>query len=384
MRPDFLILGATGMQGKIVTRDLTEHNYRIFISCHKEKEIEKLKQLYPMVSGRILDLRDHAAAVKLIAEVQPRVIINCAEGDWNLNVYQAALEAGCHVIDLGSDIPTTEKQIAMNTDFEKRNLTAITGCGSTPGINNVTLNYAIQNFDSVETIEAGFAWSSDPKKFVVPFSMQSIIEEFTDPAPVIEKGVWINKAPLETVVERQFREIGEQKCFLVKHPETFTFFFYQKNKGVKNVRFYAGFPPHSFHAIRSYINDDTAEERVVYVSGKGQVELSSLTRVLQEMSPPPPGYTEKENLWVVIEGEKDAKPKRVLIECIVPTLPGWEDAGCNIDTGFPASIIGQMILSGVITKRGSFAPEPVVPPGPFFDKLAKRQMKIYINAEAVN
>lgn len=384
MKHDFLVFGATGMQGKIVTRDLVERNYRIFISGHGEKGLEELKQLYPTVSGRTLDLRNRVATMGLIAEVQSPVIINCAEGDWNLDVYRAALEAGCHVIDLGSDIPTTEKQIAMSPDFEKRNLTAITGCGSTPGINNVTLNYAIQNFDSVETIEAGFAWSSDPKEFVVPFSMQSIIEEFTDPAPVIEEGTWIDKVPLETVVERQFREIGEQKCFLVRHPETFTFFFYQKDKGVKNVRFYAGFPSHSFHAIRSYINDNTAKERAVYVSGRGQVELSLLTRVLQEMNPPPPGYTEKENLWVAIEGKKDGKPKRDLIECIVPTLPGWEDAGCNIDTGFPASIIGQMILSGVITERGSFAPEPVVPPEPFFDELAKRHMKIYINAEAVN
>ncbi len=78
MKPDFFVFGATGMQGKIVLRDLVEHNYQIFISSHKEEELKKLKQLYPMVSGRTLDLRDREATLKLIAEVQPRVIINCA------------------------------------------------------------------------------------------------------------------------------------------------------------------------------------------------------------------------------------------------------------------------------------------------------------------
>ena len=70
--------------------------------------------------------------------------------------------------------------------------------------------------------------------------------------------------------------------------------------------------------------------------------------------------------------------------CHVPTLPGWEDAGCNIDTGMPASIMAQMIKKEIINDRGSFAPEGVVPPIPFFEELRKRKMIVLENGKIIN
>ena len=96
------------------------------------------------------------------------------------------------------------------------------------------------------------------------------------------------------------------------------------------------------------------------------------------------GYKEKENLWLRIYGQKNHQRKTTLIECIVNTLPKWEDAGCNIDTGMPASIIAQMIHEKIITERGSFAPEAIVPPKYFFHQLHKRKMVIYENGKKIN
>ena len=294
---------------------------------------------------------------------------------------------GANVIDLGSDIPATVDQLALSEEFKKKNLVAITGCGSTPGVNNVMLRYAGEHFDSIDTIEAGFAWNSNIKTFVVPFSMESIIEEFTEPAPIIENKAWLEKVPLETVMDQNFREVGPQKTFLVRHPETETFFLYYKNKGVENVRFLAGFPDHSFDKIMSYLNYGfTANGRAstVYIDGKGEIPLIGLTKVLQEIHPPPENYLEKENLWVRLNGEKNGVKTEVMMECIVPTLPEWKEAGCNIDTGFPASIIGEMILNGEIGQYGSFAPEGVVPCRKFFEALNKNDMAILMNGEKVN
>ena len=98
----------------------------------------------------------------------------------------------------------------------------------------------------------------------------------------------------------------------------------------------------------------------------------------------PKGYTETENLWVLIKGKHNGKAKEIMMECIVPPLKGWEDAGCNIDTGMPASIMAQMILKKVITKPGSYAPESIVPPGLFFKELRKRKMLVYENGKVIN
>jgi len=98
----------------------------------------------------------------------------------------------------------------------------------------------------------------------------------------------------------------------------------------------------------------------------------------------PKGYTETENLWVYVEGKQKGKKKEIRMECIVPPLKGWEDAGCNIDTGMPASIIAQMIFKKMITKPGAWNPEEIVPVQPFFKELRKRKMLVYENGKVIN
>lgn len=380
---DFLIFGASGMQGSIVVRDLVEHGFSIWVSCVSQDELEKILARYPGVRGATVDLRNEAATEKIIRDAGPRVIINCAEGDWNLGVYRAALATGVHVIDLGSDIPMTRQQMDLHADFAERDLCAITGCGSTPGINNIALARAIQELDEVSVVEAGFAWDSNIKSFVVPFSMQSIIEEFTQPATILENGVWLEKQPLETIERRTFREIGTQRCMLAPHPEVYTFYRSWQNRGLHTVRFYAGFPDHSFDVIQSLIEKRDGTGGVA-IAGEGVVPLSALTKVCQRLYPRPAGYTERENLWLTIDGRAAGQPRRITMECIVPTLPDWQEAGCNIDTGLPASSIAQMILDGTITARGSFEAGTAVPPAPFFKRLSERGMALYMDGERMS
>ncbi|MDH7517739.1 MAG: saccharopine dehydrogenase C-terminal domain-containing protein, partial [Candidatus Thermoplasmatota archaeon] len=45
-------------------------------------------------------------------------------------------------------------------------------------------------------------------------------------------------------------------------------------------------------------------------------------------------------------------------------------------TGYPASIITQMIADGTIKERGVFCPEEIVPCKPFFGELRKRDIFI--------
>lgn len=373
------------MQGRIVCRDLLEKGYALFTSSLSGKGIEDLIRKYPdRICFESLDLNDSIATTQAIRRSGARVIINCAEGDWNLNVYKCALMTGTHVLDLGSDIPMTKEQIGMHQYFKDKNLLAITGCGSTPGVNNIMLHFALKkDFDSIDSVEAGFAWDSNIKEFVVPFSIQSIIEEFTEPAPYIEDGTWFEGMPLESQISRKHRSIGKQTSFLVRHPETYTFYLYYRKDGLRNMKFYAGFPDHSRRVIEDFIKFGLGgkEERKL---GKARLKpVDYLTEVLRDL-PKPEGYTEKENLWVEVTGLKNGKVKKVLMECLVPTLAGWEDAGCNIDTGLPASIMAQMVKEEVIKERGSFEPGIVVPSEPFFRELRKRQMLVYENGTLVN
>lgn len=380
---DFVVLGATGMQGRIVSRDLLENGFKILMCGRDKKRVESLLKRYKKSAFKSFDARDVDLTAKTVRESGAKVVVNCVEGDWNLNILLSCMKAGASCIDLGSEIWMTKAQLKLHDKMMKIGAVSITGCGSVPGVGNVMLRYSAEKFDKIDTIEVGFSWDSNIKKFVVPFSIQSIIEEFTDPAPVVERRKFIKKIPLSSIIEDYHRKIGKQKEFFVRHPETYTFYQTYKDKGLKNVRFYAGFPQHSFEKIMAMIELGFGGKEPIEFEGKKIVPVQFLTALLKNLETPK-GYKEQENLWVSVKGKKHNTPRELLMECIVPTIKGWENAGCNIDTGMPASIIAQMIKSGKIKDAGSFAPEQIVPAEPFFEELAKRKMVVLENGKKIN
>ncbi|MEK6899033.1 MAG: saccharopine dehydrogenase C-terminal domain-containing protein [Nanoarchaeota archaeon] len=383
MRYDFAVLGATGLQGKIASRDLLESGYSVLLCGRDKSRVDWLMRHYKKTGFEHVDLRNISETTSVIKKSGAKIVINCAEGDWNLNALKACTSAGAHSLDLGSEIPMTKQQFAMHRALKGKNLIHITGCGSVPGIGNVMLRHATEDFDKIDSVEVGFAWNSNIKKFVVPFSMQSIIEEFTDPATNIENGKWKKVLPMSSVKMNHDDFVGEQEEFFVRHPETYTFYNYFKSKGLKNVRFYAEFPPHSFNVISMLIQLGFGNKEPIMVDGQKVVPVKVLTEVLKGLEIPK-GYRENEDLWVDVYGKKGSIKKKIKMRCIVPTLPGWEDAGCNIDTGMTVSVMAQMIKDGRIDMKGSFAPEGVVPPDPFFKELRKRQMIVIRNGKVIN
>lgn len=382
---DFVVLGADGMQGLIVTKDLLLKGYSVLAADLYRTKIGGLLRKFKNSRAvfKFIDLRDVQKTIKLLRQSGSDTVINCADMYWNINVYKACVETRMHCVDLGSWIELTRQQLGMDPKFKNINRMAITGCGSVPGIGNVMLRYASEKFDELISVDVGFSWDSNIEKFVVPFSMKSILEEFTYDPRFIENGKWIRRKPLETIRERNYRAIGKQKCFLVQHPELFTFHRYFKNKGLKNIRFFAGFPEHSLVKIHSLIDLGFHSDKPLRIEGVKIAPFDLLAPVLKKLNSPE-GYKEQENLWVDIRGIKNGKAKKFLMECIVPPAKGWEDSGCNIDTGFPAVIMAEMIKDGRIKQSGSFAPEAIIPPQEFFNELWKRNFVVYENGKPIN
>jgi saccharopine dehydrogenase-like NADP-dependent oxidoreductase len=363
---------------------LLTNGYSVLICGRDKSRIKDYLKKYRKASFAYVDLSNVFSATRVIKKSGAKVVITCAEEYWDLNALKACIEAEAHSIDLGSTVPMAKQQLAMNSELKKKNLIHITGCGSIPGIGNVMLRYAYDKFDKIYTIKFGFAWTSNIKKFVVPFSIQSIIEEFTMPALYFHNKKIEESPALSSIKTIYHRAIGKQKEFKIgHHPETYTFYNFCKSKGVKDIELYASFPDHSLNAITQMMELGFGSKKPVHYKGAEVVPVLFLTEVLKRLGYPK-GYIETENLWDLIIGEKNGRKKEILMECIVPRLKGWEDAGCNIDTGMPASIIAQMIFKGIISKPGAFAAEDIVPPGPFFKDLRKRKMLVYENGKIIN
>lgn len=384
MKYDFCVFGSTGMQGRIATKDLLWNGYSVMLCGRDKDRVEDiLKKHKGKTAFSFIEANDISSMYRAIKKSGANVVVNCIEGDWNLEVLAACVKAKASCVDLDTRLDKTKKQFALDSTFKKNGIISITGCGSVPGIGNVMLRHAAEKFDSFHSIDCGYDWKSNMNKFVVPFSILTIIEEFTDPASIVKDGRIMHVAPLDFLTMCYHRDIGKQKCFIDDHQEIYTFYHYYKDKGLKNVRCFAGFPKHSFDRIKTLIELGLGSKEPINYKGMKIRPVDFLTQVLKRIKVPK-GYKETENLWVHTFGKKDGKKKEIRMECVINTLKGWEEDYTNIDTGMPISIMAQMIKKGVIKEKGVFSPEGVVPPKYFFKELARRKMKVYENGKLIN
>lgn len=382
MKYDFVIFGGTGLQGRICARDLLESGYSVLLAGRNPEGIQDL--LKSKKAGfQSIDLTKERAIAATIRKSQADVVINCAELVFNIPIMKACLKTGRSCTDLGGLQHITREQFKLDSAFRKKKLLTVTGCGSTPGIANVMAAYAVDQLDSVETITLGFAWDSNMKVFVTPYSMQSIFDEFTEPPVIFRNGRFVTETRMKCQGTFDFKEVGRQTVYCIVHSEVYTFAKYFKEKGIKSINYMAGFPEHSFRVIQTLIDLGFNSSSEITV-GRTKIRPIDFTIKQLKQLPIPRGYREMENLWVKVEGRKSGRQILTEMNCIVKTVKGWESAGSNIDTGRTISIMSQMLKRGLIQETGVHAPEAVIPQDAFFKELAKRKMYVYQDGDKIN
>lgn len=380
MAYDFIVFGGTGQQGRICSRDLLESGYSVLLIGRDPSKIQGLLRRYKRSGFTAVDLRNQRAIVEAIRNSGAKLVVNCAELVFNVAIMRSCLQAKRSCTDLGGLQKVTIEQFKLNSDFKKAGILCLTGCGSTPGIANVMASHAVGRLDTVDTIMLGFAWDSNIKQFVVPYSIQSIFDEFTEAPIIFHNGKFVSSDRMQCQGTFRFKTVGKQTVYCIVHSEVYTFARYFKERGLRNVHYMAGFPEHSFRVIQTLMNLGFNAETPIDLAGVSIKPLDFTLAVLKRL-PIPRGYEEVEDIWVRSSGVKNGKQKEVIMECVVKTVKGWEDAGSNIDTGRTIAVMSEMLLLGLIKEKGVHAPEGVVPHKHFFKELEKRGMRIFENGK---
>lgn len=375
----FLVVGANGAQGRIVARDLALKGHDVVLAGLDTCGVEALRGLSNVTSVH-LDLIDAKNTRECICSHTPDVVVNCAIDDFNLDVTSAALAAGAHYVDLGSEEHITRAQFALHSEFKGIGRTAITGMGSTPGITNVLLRHVKPEFDTITTVHLGFAWDCNQATFVSPFSMDAIAWEFTNPARILEDGRFVNRNPKECTLHYSYINIPKRRTYYTPHIEHFTFYEYLKDMGIKNIAVCSSFPQHSHEVIETLISLGFLSKTPRNFHGQAVTPCEFTTDILRDI-PVPEGYREWEDLWIYIEGTRHGRSYQTRLDCYVETQPGWESAGCNIDTAWPVSLTAEMLVSGEISEKGVYAPEGVMPSDLFLHRLEERSFQFFRDGE---
>jgi len=310
------------------------------------------------------------------------VLINAVWYEHNLEVMKAAIQEKVHYDDLGGLFHMTRKQMELNLPAESAGITAILGGGESPGITNVMVALCVNKLDTVQKIRirVGGVEKEDRSvgdSLVFPFAVSTVFDEYSKVPVMYVAGKFQEVAPLSGDELVEFKEpVGRNTCHYSIHSEIATLPL--NFKEATDVDFKLGISPKIFKAIKPMIEAGLDDSSPIEVKGTKVSPRDFAIAYLQSRS-----SDEEPERCVALKTEVEGmiKGERRIVVCDVVGKPdplfGVKNA-TGLLTGFGASIVGQMIISGSITRRGVLAPEACVPPELMLAELEKRNIEASI------
>ena len=378
-----VITGGAGRQALSAIYDLVETSdvEKILLIDIDSESLRKRKKLInsPKIETEIIDLRDVETLADAMKDYD--VVINGSSHIFNMVVMDACIESKTNYTDFGGLFHWAIEQLKRDEDFRKAGITGIVGSGSAPGIVNVLVKYATDRLDTVEDIlilDAIINRSAKGYKFVPPYALDTIIEEFTMNNYEFKDGEFVELPPFSGKITVDFPEpYGTLNLYNMIHSEVATMPLTYKDKGIKNVAFKLALPTLFEERLRFLIENGLGNREKINVNG---AEISPRDFLL-EIFETKPGVTmdtpdDCKLLRVIVKGTKNGKDCTYQVETDLHHHP-WGMSNGHFSVGFPGAVTAKMLARGDIKEKGFFTGEAVIDTDIYFRELEKRDIKVY-------
>jgi saccharopine dehydrogenase (NAD+, L-lysine-forming) len=300
-----------------------------------------------------------------------RAVAACLPYRLNLEVMEAALAAGCHYADLGGLFHVTRKQWELHQRFAEAGISAVMGIGSAPGLTNVLARRGANRLDavtSIDLVDGAVDRSADGGAFGVPYSAETLLDEFTEPAMVFEDGELREVPAGSGVVEWDFPDpVGRQPAMYTLHSEPAT--LPSTVEGVRDVRWRLALP-HAVHAGFALLVQIGLASREPVTTPSGEaVPRDVLTAVLNRMASDDGEPNDVEFLDIRVAGEKDGR--RVVARELARFEPSREGLSAGaFGTAIPITVTARWQAEGRVAP-GVHPPESAFDPEAFCAELER-------------
>ncbi len=324
-----------------------------------------------------VDARDRESVKRAVAGCD--AMINATQHFWNINVMHAAAAAGVHYTDMGGLFHVTKQQVELNEEFVKAGVTAVIAMGGAPGVTNILARYGAERLDVVEEAHALCATVDDTDwsgydGWVVPYSLETLCDEFSVVAPEFIDGHWVLDITGGEGVERI--DFGEPAGGLEAHyairSEPFTFWHTWKDQGLKSATFKLSLPAEFTGQMRFLETIGMTRTDEVDVNGMHVRPRDVLLKVVGEIPRPTDVVLDDVDYLIgVVRGLKDGRRVEWRVRATVPAYKEYGAGGGDVDTGIPPAIVARMMARGDIAGPGVFVPEQIVPCEAFFSEFSR-------------
>jgi lysine 6-dehydrogenase len=374
----FLVLGA-GAMGRAVALDLaTSADVEGVVLADADGDVAREAKAFvgsKKVTAVAMDVSDHEAVVETMKGVD--LAISCVPYRHNYDLSKAAIEAACHLCDLGGNNDIVRKQLCLDAKARKAEVTIIPDCGLAPGLATVLAADALRRMDKVTELHLRVGGLPvDPKPpldYMMLFNPAGLVNEYKERPVVIRAGKVQTVEPLDELEEIEFPEpFGRLEAFNTSGgtstlPQTLLGKVDQLD--YKTIRY----PGHR-DKVKCMMDLGLFDEEPMSV-GDADVVPRDLTEQLLGQRLPRDG-DDVMLLRVWAEGEVEGRERTLTYTIIDHCDPEVGLTAMQRTTAFPAAIVAQMVASGVIDQRGVVPQEQVVPTGRFFEELEKRDIHV--------
>ncbi len=295
----------------------------------------------------------------------------CLPYKLNLEVMEAALAAGCHYADLGGLYHVTLKQWELDQRFRDAGLSAVMGIGSAPGITNVLARLGADRLDpgsirSIDMVNGAVDLTEGGGAFGVPYSAETILDEFTLPAVVFEDGELKEVPAGSGVIDWEFPDpVGTQPAMYTLHSEPAT--LPRTIPGVRDVRWRLALPRLVLEGFAFLVEVGLASRDPVLTPNGPVAPRDVLVAVLNQLSAAEQEPADREVIDVRVAGAKDGAAAVYRALASFHPCPEGLSAGA-FGTAIPIAVTARWLADGRVP-AGVHPPETAFDPEAFVNDL---------------
>src|SRR5579863_6590307 len=344
-----VVLGGAGAMGRITVRTLTEYQDIDQITIADYNEERACEVASSLQSNKIqvkqIDVNNEERLRQLIRGAD--VVLSAVEYVFNLPILKACIQEKVHYADLGGLFHMSRTLMAMYEEVEAAGITAILGMGGTPGITNLLARMAVDQLERVESIRVQIGCSDatpSTAPLVAPYSIRTILDEFTKEPQVFKDGEWFPQQPLSGQEEMIFPlPVGRATAIYSLHSECATFPISFEDKGIRYVSFKIAFPSDFMTKLKFLVDLGFGSNEPLTVRGVKVSPREVLAKLL-EMAPAGDGEPQDcDVLRVITTGEANSQQVQITNQVIALPYRRWNIGAGALDTGVPLAIAGRML-----------------------------------------
>ena len=225
-----LALGGAGGMGRFAVRtsmDIPGVESIVVADLSAEAAQGFAETLPRTAKGIALDVTDSSALRE--AMLAADVVLNTTGPFFKFGVLilTAAIEAGCHYLDICDDWEPTLEMLGLDTQAREAGVTAIVGLGASPGLSKLLGRAAMQELDTVQEVYTGWDLSvaipeEESAQTGVNAATEHAVQQITGTVKVWRDGNFAMVRPL-TRVAVDYPGIGSREVHIFGHPEAVTF-----------------------------------------------------------------------------------------------------------------------------------------------------------------